>query len=601
MAGFADSLESIKTHQETIIESLKDKDISVRRRALDLLYSMCDSTNARRIVSELLQYLQVADFAIKEEIVLKIAILAEKFAEDYKWYLDVILQLIAVAGDYVSGEVWYRVIQIVTNNENLQEYAAKTALVALKMPTCHETTLKVGGYILGEYGHLIANQPGCAPIDQYWALQSKFPMCSLPTRALLLTSYIKFVNLFPEIKGEMLKVFQQYRGVLDTELQQRACEYFALCNMSTDDLLQSVCEEMPPFPEKENALLTRLKSKDQDTEDKRTWNIGGKDANEEKRAAPKQKRERHEAPRTTVPEASAPQSSKTGGELDLLGFDVGIGSTPAPLISNTSASSSILSFTSSKVFYNKLLLGLSGLLSEDATLQVGLKMEYHANTGRISVFYGNKTQSTLSDFNANITVLSGGKVTLIQPMASTIGPFTQLNQMYSVENLLVIAEPIMTISFSVNNVPVSHKLKLPIVSTKYVAPIELSGTDFFAKWKQIGGPPREKQIVFKSTTPINMQQTHAAITACNLKVLDGVDPNANNYVGAGIYSCTSLGKVGCLLRLEPNLEQQVRLYSLLSRFSHEEETTTVIGNGLTNADLLLGRCSVSPYEPPTNR
>lgn len=78
LAACAESLEPIKMHQDTIILSLRDKDISVRRRGLDLLYSMCDVTNAKVIVAELLRYLQVADYALREEMVLKIAILTEK-------------------------------------------------------------------------------------------------------------------------------------------------------------------------------------------------------------------------------------------------------------------------------------------------------------------------------------------------------------------------------------------------------------------------------------------------------------------------------------------------------------------------------------------
>jgi AP-2 complex subunit alpha len=54
-----------------------------------------------------------------------VAILAEKYASDYTWYVDVILNLIRIAGDYVSEEVWYRVIQIVVNREDVQGYAAK--------------------------------------------------------------------------------------------------------------------------------------------------------------------------------------------------------------------------------------------------------------------------------------------------------------------------------------------------------------------------------------------------------------------------------------------------------------------------------------------
>jgi hypothetical protein len=78
----------------------------------DLLYAMCDRSNAENIVAEMLTYLETADYSIREEMVLKVAILAEKYASDYTWYVDVILKLIRIAGDYVSDEVWFRVIQV---------------------------------------------------------------------------------------------------------------------------------------------------------------------------------------------------------------------------------------------------------------------------------------------------------------------------------------------------------------------------------------------------------------------------------------------------------------------------------------------------------
>lgn len=115
--------------------------------------------------------------------VLKVAILAEKYAVDYTWYVDTILNLIRMAGDHVSEEVWYRVIQIVINRDDVQGYAAKTVFEvsadeparaspsrasasrpvnrsqALQAPACHENLVKVGGYILGEFGNLIAGDP----------------------------------------------------------------------------------------------------------------------------------------------------------------------------------------------------------------------------------------------------------------------------------------------------------------------------------------------------------------------------------------------------------------------------------------------------------
>lgn len=136
LAACTDNLDAVKKHQGTIMQSLRDKDISVRRRGLDLLYSMCDTSNSRVVVGELLRYLSVADYTLREEMVLKIAILTEKFATDYEWYVDTILALMSTAGDHVGEEVWYRIVQIVTNTEDLQEVRTRRISALLASDSC---------------------------------------------------------------------------------------------------------------------------------------------------------------------------------------------------------------------------------------------------------------------------------------------------------------------------------------------------------------------------------------------------------------------------------------------------------------------------------
>ena len=46
-----------------------ERDVSVRQRAVDLLYAMCDRSNAEEIVAEKLNYLETADYSIREEMV----------------------------------------------------------------------------------------------------------------------------------------------------------------------------------------------------------------------------------------------------------------------------------------------------------------------------------------------------------------------------------------------------------------------------------------------------------------------------------------------------------------------------------------------------
>jgi hypothetical protein len=104
--------------------------------------------------------------------------------------------------------------------------------------------------------------------------------------------------------------------------------------------------------------------------------------------------------------------------------------------------------------------------------------------------------------------------------------------------------------------------RLPVVITKFVEPVILGATDFFERWRIIGGPPREAQSVF----PINLtkggdldQERHnEVISGQKLSILSDVDPNPNNLVGAGILHTSVDGEVGCSLHFEPNREAKVR-------------------------------------------
>lgn len=81
-----------------------------------------------------------------------------------------------------------------------------------------------------------------SPLIQFNLLHSKFHLCSVPTRALLLSTYIKFVNLFPEIKTtiqDVLRSDSQLKNA-DVELQQRAVEYLRLSTIASTDILVGI-------------------------------------------------------------------------------------------------------------------------------------------------------------------------------------------------------------------------------------------------------------------------------------------------------------------------------------------------------------------------
>ncbi|KAG5984194.1 hypothetical protein E4U55_005734 [Claviceps digitariae] len=568
LAARTETLIPIKQHQEIILGSLKDRDISVRRKGLDLLYSMCDATNARIIVGELLQFLQNADFAIREEMVLKIAILTEKYATDVQWYVDISLRLIAMAGDHVSDEVWQRVIQIVTNNEELQVYAAQTALQYVKSDHCHETLVKIGAYIMGEFGHLVADQPRCSPIEQFVALQGKLSGCSPGTRAMILSCFIKFVNLFPEIKPQLLHTFEVYSHNLDSEMQQRACEYLTLANMPTDDLLRTVCDEMPPFPERESALLSRLHQKHANTSDRRTWVVGGKDANADGSELSMAKPGGLKRTFSSAAPVNGRARTNGGGNgaSDLAGLDMNATTSPAEpkvLKALNLASAAHLSPGWEKGF-EKLMLRADGILYEDGQVQVGVRSEYRGQMACLITYFSNKSPSPMTSFTTTLDLDQSEKNKLSWDVKglpdSTVAPGGQTQQVVMFESKRVFEKsPTMRISYLAGALQ-AVTLKLPIAAHKFMDPADLSAEDFFKRWKQIGAGNREAQAIFGvngGRRELTESFVKNIVEGFRWRLLDMVDPNPKNIVGASVLHTSEGGKFGCLLRLEPNYSSQM--------------------------------------------
>ncbi|KAG7505470.1 AP-2 complex subunit alpha-1 isoform X3 [Solea senegalensis] len=566
------SHEAVKTHIETVINALKtERDVSVRQRAADLLYAMCDRSNAKQIVAEMLSYLETADYSIREEMVLKVAILAEKYAVDYSWYVDTILNLIRIAGDYVSEEVWYRVIQIVINRDDVQGYAAKTVFEALQAPACHENMVKVGGYILGEFGNLIAGDPRSSPLVQFNLLHSKFHLCSVPTRALLLSAYIKFINLFPETKAtiqEVLRCDSQIRNS-DVELQQRAVEYLKLSSIASTDVLATVLEEMPPFPERESSILAKLKKK------KGPGAISVTELEDSKREGGELNGGSDRGPDTAA--MSASNASTPSPSADLLGIR-----SAAPINAAPAGAGSLLVDVFSEAGpaapstavnddgFLRFVCKNNGVLFENQLLQIGIKSEYRQNLGRMYLFYGNKTSVQFASFTTNVSC--PGELQLnLNVQTKQVEPLVeggaQIQQVLNIECLTDFSDaPLLNIKFRYGGALQNLTLKLPVTINKFFQPTEMASHDFFQRWKQLSQPQQEAQKIFKANHSMDTEVLKAKLLGLGTALLDNVDPNPENFVCAGVIQ-TKSQQVGCLLRLEPNAQAQ--MYRLTLRCSKD--------------------------------
>ncbi|PRQ33271.1 putative adaptor protein complex AP-2, alpha subunit [Rosa chinensis] len=611
MLMVTDVQDIIKRHQAQIITSLKDPDVSIRRRALDLLYGMCDVSNAKDIVEELLQYLSTADFAMREELSLKAAILAEKFAPDLSWYVDVILQLIDKAGDFVSDDIWFRVVQFVTNNEDLQPYAAAKAREYLDKPAIHETMVKVSAYIIGEFGHLLARRPGCSPKELFAVIHEKLPTVSTSTIPILLSTYAKiFMHTQPpdqELQNQIWAIFNKYESCIDVEIQQRAAEYLALSRRG--EALVDILAEMPKFPERQSALIKKAEDTEVDTAEQSAIKLRAQQQTSnalvvtDQRPANGTPPANHQLGLVKIPNMSSNADhnstdqglSQENGTLnkvdpqtpspDLLGDLLGplaIEGPPGTAVQSHQTEipgsggdpnavdataivpvgeepNSVQPIGNIAERFHALCLKDSGVLYEDPNIQIGIKAEWRLHQGCLVLFLGNKNTSPLVSVQAVIMPPSHFKMEL-SLVPETIPPRAQVQCPLEVVNLRPSRDvAVLDFSYKFGHNMVNVKLRLPAVLNKFLQPIPVSAEEFFPQWRSLTGPPLKLQEVVRGVKPLPLAEMANLINSFRLMVCPGLDPNPNNLVASTTFYSESTRAMLCLARIETDPADRTQL------------------------------------------
>jgi len=225
-----------------------------------------------------------------------------------------------------------------------------------------------------------------------------------------------------------------------------------------------------------------------------------------------------------------------------------------------------------EIGYNRLLLRPEGVLYEDVQVQIGLRSEYRGQMGCVILYFTNKSSSSIGSFTTTLDNRSADhlKIDTKSLPESTIQPEAQTQQMIMFEAKSVFKDPpTIRISYLAGALQ-ALTLQLPVVIHKFMDAAELSADDFFKRWKQIGGAPREAQHVFgliskDRTTDVGF--TRKTVEGFKWGILDGVDPISKNIVGASVLHTSEGGKFGCLLRLEPNFD--TKMYRLTVRATDE--------------------------------
>lgn len=248
---------AVQRHRNTILDCLRDPDISIRRRALDLSFTLINEGNVRVLIRELLAFLEVADNEFKPTMTTQIGIAADRFAPNKRWHIDTMLRVLKLAGNYVKEQILSSFVRLIAQTPDLQTYAVQKLYAALKEDITQEGLTLAGTWVIGEYGdallrggqyeeeELVTEVKEEDIADLFITILGSSYSGQIITQYIVTSAMKLTTRLSEPAQIEKIRRFlQTYTTDLDVEIQQRAVEYGNL--FSYDQIRRGVLEKMPP-------------------------------------------------------------------------------------------------------------------------------------------------------------------------------------------------------------------------------------------------------------------------------------------------------------------------------------------------------------------
>lgn len=89
----------------------------------------------------------------------------------------------------------------------------------LSLPSLHETMVKVGSYVLSEFGYMIAQEDSSKSMQkQFDLIMRHFHNLNAPSRGMLLTAFMKMQKHDPSLRNQVISVFEQYKDYWDEDI-----------------------------------------------------------------------------------------------------------------------------------------------------------------------------------------------------------------------------------------------------------------------------------------------------------------------------------------------------------------------------------------------
>lgn len=143
---------SIQRHRGTIVECLKDPDVSLKRRAMELCFALINKTNIVEMTDELMQFLATCEPEFKADCSSNLFISMEKYAPNKNWHVDQMMRVLKTAGNYIRDDIVSSFITLISNTPDFQFYTMNQLVKLIKDDVTQQPLTQVASWCLGEYG-----------------------------------------------------------------------------------------------------------------------------------------------------------------------------------------------------------------------------------------------------------------------------------------------------------------------------------------------------------------------------------------------------------------------------------------------------------------
>ncbi|CAI5492312.1 unnamed protein product [Closterium sp. Naga37s-1] len=251
--------QAVQRHRNTIVECVKDSDISIRRRALELVCALVNEGNLKALTRELLDYLRAADSDFKPDLTSKICALVQRYAPSKLYHVEIMLRVMTEAGEYVTDDVIRFLVVLISNAPELQGFAVRSFFHAMRSWKGQESLGVVTVWCLGEYGEMLVNNTGLlqgetplqvaeAEVVQMLEGIMKDTRATPTLKAYVLVALLKLSCRFPSCSQRIKWLEEQHRHSLVLELQQRSVEFSAVLARH-DKIKATLADKMPALDE----------------------------------------------------------------------------------------------------------------------------------------------------------------------------------------------------------------------------------------------------------------------------------------------------------------------------------------------------------------